>query len=119
MDMNNPQYRCLLQSCDAALEVIRRRLKENDGEVAHMVLKLILQPVSKAQQGKPAKKVSSLIPLQHIRVIQEYAQGKNLTEIAREEKSSRGTIMRILRTAPFSVLKLCGVIEPIPPASVP
>ena len=30
-----------------------------------------------------------------------------MTEIAREEKSSRGTILRILRTAPFRLLE-CG-----------
>lgn len=112
MDVSDPQYRYLVQSCDAALEVVRRRLKENDGKVAFRVLESIIQPVSKSQQRKPAKKTSSWIPLQHIRVIQEYAQGKNLSEIAREEKSSRGTILRIVRTAPFRMLELCGIIEP-------
>jgi hypothetical protein len=111
MDVNDPQCRYVLQSCYAALEVIRRRLKGNDGEVAHMVLKLMLQPVSKAQQGEPAKKKCSWIPPQHIQVIQKYAQGRNLTEIASEEKSSRAAILRILRTAPFTVLEWCGVIE--------
>jgi hypothetical protein len=36
--------------------------------------------------------------------MQEYAAGKDLAEIAREEKSRRGTILRILRTAPFTLL---------------
>ena len=35
-----------------------------------------------------------------------------MTEIAREEKSSRGTILRILRTAPFTLLEIAGIIGP-------
>jgi len=38
--------------------------------------------------------------------------GKHLTKIAREEKSSRGTILRILRTAPFTPLECAGIIGP-------
>jgi len=109
--MNNPQYRYFVQSCEAALEVVRRRLKENDGMVAFRVLESIIQPASKAQQRKRAKKTSNWIPPQHIRVLHRYGQGKNLTEIARGEKSSRKTIIRILRTTPFNVLELCGIIE--------
>jgi hypothetical protein len=48
----------------------------------------------------------------HVRVIQDYAAGKDLAEIAREEKSSRGTILRILRTAPLTLLECAGIIEP-------
>jgi DNA-binding NarL/FixJ family response regulator len=111
MDVNDQQYWYLLQSCDAALEAVRRRLKENDGRVALRVLESIIRPGSRGQQGKAAKKTSSWIPPQHIRVIRVYAQGKNLTEIARKEKLNRRTIMRVVRTAPFRVLELCGIID--------
>ena len=91
--------------------VVRRRLTENDGEVALRVLESIkiVQPVAKARRRKPNPDWASP---QHIRVIQEYAAGKHVTEIVREEKSSRGTIIRISRTAPFRVAELCGIIKP-------
>jgi hypothetical protein len=34
------------------------------------------------------------------------------TEIAREEKTSRGTVLRILKTTPFKLLEYGGIIEP-------
>jgi len=112
MDVNDPQFMYLLQSCDAALEVIRRRLKENDGWLGYTVLEfLMVPPVSSNQRRKPAKKTSSWVTPRHIRIMQQYAQGKNLAEIAHEEKSNPGAIMRILKTAPFNLLQLCGVIK--------
>jgi hypothetical protein len=44
--------------------------------------------------------------------ILEYAARKDLAEIAQEEKSSRGTILRILRTATFTLLEIAGIIGP-------
>jgi hypothetical protein len=110
MDVKDPQCRYWLQLWDASFGVVRRRLTENDGEVALRVLESIkiIQPVAKARRRKPNP---DWISPQHVRVIQEYAAGKHLTEIVHEEKSSRGTILRILRTAPFKALELCGIIE--------
>ena len=112
MDQNDPEFMRWLQYCEAALAVIRRRLKDNDGLVGHSVIKsLNIFPVPKTRRQKPAKKTSSLVPPRHIRIMQQYAQGKNLAEIAHEEKSNPGAMMRILRTAPFKVLQLCGIIK--------
>ena len=105
MHVQDPQCRYWMEFWDASFEVVRRRLAENDGEVAFRVIRSIIPPVAKARQRKSLKAYLSRISQRHIRVIQEYAAGKDLTEIVREEKSSRGTILRILRTAPFSLLE--------------
>lgn len=72
----------------------------------------VIRPVAKAQLRKPTEANPGLISPRHVRVIQGYAAGKHLTEIAREEKTSRGTILRILRTTPFRLLEYGGIIEP-------
>jgi DNA-binding NarL/FixJ family response regulator len=95
----------------ASLEVVRRRLTENDGEVGFSVLESILQPVGKPRRRRPAKLNPAWISPRHVRVIQNYAAGKHLTDIAREEKTSRGTVLRILRTTPFRLLEYGGIIE--------
>jgi hypothetical protein len=64
------------------------------------------QPVAKARRRKSLKANLGRISPRHIRVILEYAPGKDLAEIAGEEKSNRGTILRILRTAPFTPLNV-------------
>jgi hypothetical protein len=97
---------------DASFEVVRCRLVENDGEVAFRVIRSIIPPVAKARRRKSLKANLGRISPRHIRVILEYATGKDLAEIAREEKSSRGTILRILRTAPFTLLEIAGIIGP-------
>ena len=51
------------------------------------------QAVAKARRRKIMKANLGRISRRHIRVILEYAAGKDLAEIAREEKSSRGTIL--------------------------
>jgi hypothetical protein len=76
------------------------------------VLQSIIPPVAKARRRKSVKAYLAGISPRHIRVILEYAAGKDLAEIAREEKSSRGTILRILRTAPFTLLECAGIIGP-------
>ena len=48
----------------------------------------------------------------HARVTQEYAAGKDLTEIAREEEIKPRNYLRILRTAPFRLLECGGIIGP-------
>jgi DNA-binding NarL/FixJ family response regulator len=96
---------------NASFEVVRRRLAEYDGEVAFRVIRSIIPPVAKARRRKSLKNLGRISP-RHIRVILEYAAGKELAEIAREEKSSRGTILRILRTAPFTLLECAGIIGP-------
>ena len=85
---------------------------ENDEEVALRILQSIIPPVAKARRRKSVKAYLDRISPRHVRVIQEHAAGKDLTEIARVEKSSRGTILRILRTAPFRLLKCAGIIGP-------
>ena len=112
MDAQDPQCRYWMELWDASFEAIRRRLTENDGEVGLSVLESILQPVGKPRPRKSVKAYLAGISPRHVRVIQEYAAGKGLTEIAREEKSSRGAILRILRTAPFRLLGCGGIIGP-------
>ena len=112
MDAQDPQCRYWMELWDASVEVIRRRLTENDGEVGLSVLESILQPVGKPERRRPAKLNPAWISPRHVRVIQNYAAGKDLTEIAREEKSHRRTILRILRTAPFRLLECGGIIGP-------
>jgi DNA-binding NarL/FixJ family response regulator len=112
MDVQDSQRRYWMELCEASFEVIRRRLTENDGEVGLSVLESILQPVGKPRRRRPAKLNPAWISPRHVRVIQNYAAGKHLTEIAREEKISRGTILRILRTTPFRLLEYGGIIEP-------
>ena len=85
---------------------------ENDEEVALRILQSIIPPVANARRRKSLKAHLHRIYPRHVRVIQEYAAGKDLTEIARKEKSSRGTILRILRTAPFRLLECAGIIGP-------
>jgi DNA-binding NarL/FixJ family response regulator len=112
MDVKVPQWPYWVQLWDASFEAIRRRLAENDGEVALSVLESILQPVGKARRRNPAKPNPAWISPRHVRVIQNYAAGKHLTEIARDEKTSRRTILRILRTIPFRLLEYGGIIDP-------
>ena len=88
------------------------KVAENDGEVGLSVLESILQPVGKPRRRRPAKLNPAWISPRHVRVLQNYAAGKDLTEIAREEKTSRGTILRILKTTPFRLLEYGGIIEP-------
>jgi hypothetical protein len=90
---------------DASFEVVRRRLAGNDVEVASRVLESIIPSVAKVQRRKSMKANLDRISLRHVRVILEYAAGKYLAEIAPEEKSSCGTILRIVRTAPFTLLE--------------
>jgi hypothetical protein len=82
---------------DASFEVVRRRLAGNDVEVASRVLESIIPSVAKVQRRKSMKA--------NLDRISEYAAGKYLAEIAPEEKSSCGTILRIVRTAPFTLLE--------------
>ncbi len=105
MDVKDPQCRYWMELWDVSFEVVRRRLAENDGEVAFKVTRSIIPPVAKARRRKRVKAYLARISPRHVRVIQEYAAGKDLTEIAREEKSSSGTILRILRSAPFRLLE--------------
>jgi DNA-binding NarL/FixJ family response regulator len=112
MDVQDPQCQFWMELWDASFEVVRRRLAENDGKVAFRVIRSIIPPVTKARRRKPAKANLDRISQRHVRVIQEYAAGKHLTEIAREERTSRGTILRILRTTPFRLLEYGGIIEP-------
>lgn len=56
------------------------------------VLQSIIPRFAKARRRKPAKANLDRISPRHIRVIQEYAAGKDLTEIVHEAKSSRRTI---------------------------
>ena len=87
----------------------RRRVTENDGEFTLGVIESI--KITRASRESAATKANmNGISQRHIRVILEYAAGKDLAEIAREEKSSRGTILRILRTAPFTLLDFPGII---------
>jgi DNA-binding NarL/FixJ family response regulator len=87
---------------------------ENDGEFTLGVIESI--KITRGQSRKRGDESKSErdygISQRHIRVILEYAAGKDLAEIAREEKSSRGTILRILRTAPFTLLEIPGIIGP-------
>jgi DNA-binding NarL/FixJ family response regulator len=112
MHVQGSQRRYWMELWDASFEVVRRRVAEYDGEVVFRVVRSIIPPVAKAQQRKSVKAYLSRISPRHIRVIQKYAAGKDLTEIAREEKSSRGTILLILRTAPFRLLECAGIIGP-------
>ena len=59
-------------------EVVRRRLGENDGEVAFKVIRSIIPPVAKARPRKSVKAYLAGISPRHVRVIQEYAAGKRL-----------------------------------------
>jgi hypothetical protein len=111
MDVNDPQFHVLLQSCPAAVEAVRRRLKENDGWVALSVLDSIIGPFRTRPRWMSAKWASRRIRPQQIRVIQKYAEGRGVTAISREEKLSCGTIIRTIRTVPFRMLALCGVIK--------
>ena len=77
-----------------------------------LFIRSIIPPVAKARRRKSVKAYLAGISPRHVRVIQNYAAGKDLTEIAREEKSSRRTILRILRTAPFRLLECGGIIGP-------
>ena len=112
MRVQDSQRRYWMELCEASFEVVRRRLGGNDGEVAFKVIRSIIPPVGKARRRKSVKAYLDRISPRQVRVIQEYAAGKDLTEIAREEKSSRGTILRILRTAPFRLLECAGIIGP-------
>jgi hypothetical protein len=80
---------------DASFEVVRFRLAEYDGEVVFRVIRPIIPPVAKARRRKSLKANLGRLSPRHIRVILEHAAWKDLAEIAREEKSSRGTILRI------------------------
>ena len=111
IDVKDPQFRYLLPFAEAAMEAIRRRLLERDGWLGLRVLDSILQLDAKVQRRKRTTKASRWILSQHLRIFEKYSQGKDLTEIAREEGLRRGNIIRIVRTAPFRVLELCGVID--------
>jgi hypothetical protein len=65
-----------MELCEASVEVVRRRLAENDGGVAFKVIRSIIPPVAKARQRKSVKAYLSRISPRHIRVINEYAAGK-------------------------------------------
>jgi hypothetical protein len=91
MHLQDSQRRYWMELWDASFEVVRRRLAEYDGEVAFRVIRSIIPPVAKARRRKSLKANLGRISPRHIRVILEYAAGKDLAEIAREEKSSRGT----------------------------
>jgi len=112
MHVQDLQRRYWIEVWNASFEVVRRRLAEYDGEVAFRVIRSIIPPVAKARRRKSLKANLGRISRRHIRVILKYAAGKDLAEIAREEKSSRGTILRILRTAPFTLLEIAGIIGP-------
>jgi len=86
MDVKDPQWPYWVQLWDASFEAIRRRLAEKDGEVALTVLESIIQPVGKPRRRKPARLNPSWTSPRHVRVIQNYAAGKHLTEIAREDQ---------------------------------
>jgi len=112
MHVQDSQRRYWMELWDASFQVVRRRLAEYDGEVAFRVIRSIVPPVAKARRRKSVKANLNGISQRHVRVIKEYAAGKDLTEIAHKEKSSRGTILRILRTAPFRLLEGGGIIGP-------
>ena len=70
MDVRDPRCRCWVELWDASFEVVRRRLAENDGEVALRVLEVIGQPVAKARRQKPAKANPDWISPRDVRVVQ-------------------------------------------------
>ena len=83
--MQDSQRRYWMELCEASFEVVHRRLAENDGEVALRVLESIIPPVAKARRRKSVRANLAGISQRHVRVIQEYAAGKDLTEIAAEK----------------------------------
>jgi DNA-binding NarL/FixJ family response regulator len=89
----------------------RRRVTENDGEFRWELSSRLKSPAASRESAATKANLNG-ISQRHIRVILECAAGKDLAEIAREEKSSRGTILRILRTAPFTLLEIPGIIGP-------
>ena len=108
-NIQNPYW---MELRHASFDAVRRGLAEYDGEFTFRVIRAIIPPVAKARRRKSLKANLGRISPRHIRVILEYAAGKDQAESAREEKSSRGTILRILRTAPFTLLEIAGIIEP-------
>ena len=112
MHVQDSQRRYWIEVWDASFQVVRRRLAEYDGEVAFRVIRSIIPPVAKARRRKSLKANLGRISPRHIRVILEYAAEKDLAGIAREEQSSRGTILRIIRTAPFTLPECGGIIGP-------
>jgi len=82
---------------------------ENDGEFTLGVIESIKITRGLSRKRGDGSKSENGISQRHIRVKLEYAAGKDLAEIAREEKSSRGTILRILRSAPFTLLECAGI----------
>jgi hypothetical protein len=69
----------------------RRRVTENDGEFTLGVIESIKKSPAACRETAATKANLNGISQRHIRVIREYAAGKDLAEIAREERSSRGT----------------------------
>jgi hypothetical protein len=74
----------------------------DDSSVNHSVrtAKLTKPAATTAIQHKPAKQTRNRIPpIQRLRVMEEYALGRNQTAIAREEGLNRESIGRIVKSA--------------------
>ena len=52
MQVQDSQRRYWMELCEALFEVVRRRVAENDGEVAFRVIRSIIPPVAKARAKK-------------------------------------------------------------------
>jgi hypothetical protein len=94
----------------ASFEVVRRRLAENMG--GRIQSYLVDHPARResAATKEPESKSGPDFAATHSS--HTGVRGGDLAEIAREEKSSRGTILRISRTAPFTLLECAGIIGP-------
>ena len=77
--------------------MVRRRLAEMTATSRCRIIRSIIPRVAKARRRKSVKTYLDRISPRHIRVIQEYAAGKGLAEIAREKNRAAKLFLRILR----------------------
>ena len=93
----------------------RRRVTENDGEFTLGVIESIKITRGLSRLRGDESKSERDFTATHSRHTGVRC-GEGPAEIVREEKSSRGTILRILRTAPFTLLECAGIIGLLRPA---